>query len=306
MRRPSPTGRVADPVTRSPRCRGHRFQARGGDGDVPGARDEPGGARGRAGHGGGARAGGDAAAPARPPGRSRRRARGRGCQAGGDGQAVQVAHQGHQHIAAGGPQPGVAVDHRDLVRQVEGVAQGLDRVVRRVGEGVHGHHERHSALLQSSDDVEADFEPSRVDEDDRAEGTFEEAVPQEPEALLAGGAEQVEDQFLAEADPAEVHGDGGGGLRLHPGVVVHADAGLGHGFFGRQRPDLAHRADHGRLADAEPSDDHDLHRGRGRGGEDVLGAGSGDRVRASEVHASPLREGTGQGEWRGRSARATR
>ncbi|CAM5476646.1 hypothetical protein SBADM41S_11584 [Streptomyces badius] len=89
-----------------------------------------------------------------------------------------------------------------------------------VGEGVDGDDEGDAAFLQAAHDVEADFEAAGVHEDHRAEGAFEQTVPEEPEALLAGGAEEVEHQLLGDADAAEVHGHGGGRLGLGAVVVV--------------------------------------------------------------------------------------
>jgi hypothetical protein len=159
-------------------------------------------------------------------------------------------------------------------------------VRRGVREDVDRDDERHAALLEPADHVEAGVQAPGVDQHDRAEGALEQAVPQEPEALLPGRAEQVEHQLLVDADPAEVHGHGGRVLLLDPADVVHADADLGHRLLGRQGSDLADRADQGRLADPEAADDDDLDGGGGRGGQRVLARRTRRRVRASGVHTS--------------------
>ena len=77
-------------------------------------------------------------------------------------------------------------------------------------------------VLEVVDCGEAVGEAAGVDEDDGADGAAYQVVPHEPEAVLAGGAEQVQDQVLVEGDAAEVHGHRGGGLV--PGVREVVDA----------------------------------------------------------------------------------
>jgi hypothetical protein len=84
---------------------------------------------------------------------------------------------------------------------------------------------------------------------------------------------------VVERDPAEVHGHGGGGLALYAGCVIHADAFIGEVLLGKQRLDLANRADECGLADAEPARDQNL-QGDGQG---VVDAG----VRGTEGHRGP-------------------
>ena len=71
-------------------------------------------------------------------------------------------------------------------------------------------------LLEVVDRREAVGEAAGVDEDDGADGAADQVVPHEPEPVLAGRAEQVQDQVLVEGDAAEVHGHRGG--RLVSGV----------------------------------------------------------------------------------------
>jgi hypothetical protein len=63
----------------------------------------------------------------------------------------------------------------------------------------------------------------------------DEVVPHEPEAFLAGGAEEVDDEFAADGDAAEVEGDGGGRLVEDALEVVDPDAGAGEVLLGAQR-----------------------------------------------------------------------
>jgi hypothetical protein len=97
-------------------------------------------------------------------------------------------------------------------------------------------------------------------QDQRAERAEGQLVPEEPEAVLARGAEQVDGEALADVDAAEVHGHGGGRLGLHAGERVHRATGLAQPLLGAQRADLADRPDQGGLARAETARDQDLQR----------------------------------------------
>ena len=83
-------------------------------------------------------------------------------------------------------------------------------------------------------------------------------VPHEVEAVLTGSAEEVEDQVVLEADPAEVHCNGRGGLAGVGHQLVDADAGLGHDRFAAKRFDLGDGSDEGGLAHAEATGHDDL------------------------------------------------
>ena len=104
--------------------------------------------------------------------------------------------------------PGVGTDERDVGRNGERLADRFGRVVHQAVERVDGDDERHAVRLEVVDRREAVVEALRVDEHDRADGPAHEVVPHEAEAVLAGGAEQVEDQVVAERDAAEVHRHG--------------------------------------------------------------------------------------------------
>ncbi|GAA3074028.1 hypothetical protein GCM10020000_68750 [Streptomyces olivoverticillatus] len=150
--------------------------------------------------------------------------------------------------------------------EVERVAHGFLGVPLGAVEAVDGQGEGDAAPLEVVDGGEAVREPPGVGQHDRAERALGQLVPQEPEALLAGGAEQVEDQVFAQGDPAEVHGDGGGVLAFHPVDVVHRAPRLGQQLFGAQRLDFADGTDEGGLADAEAARDQDLEGHRSGGG----------------------------------------
>ncbi|AWZ08407.1 serine/threonine protein kinase [Streptomyces sp. ICC4] len=178
----------------------------------------------------------------------------------GQGGRLEVLDEGDQDVLARLAGARVAEHQRDGGREVEGGADLL-RGVLGSAEVVAGHDEGRAVVFEPVDGVPGVGEAPGVDEDDGAEGAGEEPVPQEPEPLLAGGAEQVEHVVGVEGDAAEVEGHGGGVLPGDPGDpvdVVDRLAGLGHRLFGVQRADLADRADHRGLADAETAHDDDL------------------------------------------------
>ena len=172
----------------------------------------------------------------------------------------------HQRIADDGLEcstdvvavAGVGVQHRYGRRHLE---RGPD-VVELVGpiavERVHGHDERHVALFEVVDRGEAVGESAGVREHDRADRPADQLVPHEPVARLAGRAEQVEHEFVAQRDASEVHRDRRGRLGAGERDVVDLVAGLGDERFGLERLDLGDGVDERRLADAEPAGHHDL------------------------------------------------
>ncbi len=174
------------------------------------------------------------------------------------------------------------------------LADVLELVLLLAVEEVHGHDERHAVALHVVDRREAVGQPAGVDEDDGADGPSHQVVPHELEPVLAGGAEQVEHQVVAEGDAAEVHGHGGRGLAgVGATGLVDALGDLGHGRLGRQRGDLGDGADEGRLPDGEAAGDDDLDRQRGR----AVGAVRGGRWRQrdwrpSRTLSSSWRSGT--------------
>jgi hypothetical protein len=125
-------------------------------------------------------------------------------------------------------------------------------------EAVERDDERYLPALEVVDGGEAVGQSPGIGEDHRAERPDGELIPHEPEPLLPGRAEEIEHQIAAQADPAEVHRDRGGGLPFHPGRAVGAQAALGEWLLGTQRPDLAHRTDQRGLAHAEPPRQQDL------------------------------------------------
>jgi hypothetical protein len=112
--------------------------------------------------------------------------------------------------------------------------------------------------LEVVDGGEAVGQSPGIGEDHRAERSDGELVPHEPEPLLSGRAEEIEHQIAAQADPAEVHRDRGGGLPFHPGRAVSTQAALGERLLGSQWPDLAHGADKRGLTHAEAPGQQDL------------------------------------------------
>ena len=100
-------------------------------------------------------------------------------------------------------------------------------------EEVHRDDERDAEVLEVVDGREAFLEAAGVDEDDCADRAADQLVPEEPEAVLAGGAEEVEGHVGVDGDPSEVHGDGGAALGAGEGAgVVDAEALDGHLGFG--------------------------------------------------------------------------
>ena len=81
--------------------------------------------------------------------------------------------------------------------EVEGVAHRLRRVAVGALEAVDGDREGDAAPLEVVDAGEAVLQPPGVGEHDGAERALRQLVPQEPEAVLAGRAEQVEHQVCS-------------------------------------------------------------------------------------------------------------
>lgn len=155
---------------------------------------------------------------------------------------------------------GVAQQQRNVVVEVEGLADGVHGMAGGAVEAVDGDEEGDGAPLEVVHGGEAVLEAAGVGQHDRAERALGQLVPHEPEPLLPGRAEQVQHQVLAQRDTAEVHGHRGGVLALHAADVVDRPSGLGQQLLGAQRPDLTDRADEGRLAHAEAAGHQDLER----------------------------------------------
>ncbi len=188
--------------------------------------------------------------------------------------------------------------------EIQRAGDVLGLVTARAGEAVHGDHERDAPVLEVVHRREAVLQPPGVREDDGAEGALGQFVPQEPETVLARGAEQVEGQAGADGDAPEVHGDGRGDLLVDAAGVVHQLTGLAEQFLRAQRPDLADRADQGRLAHAEPAGDQDLQGQLGGVAAGCFGVLGGHRsLLSGGPDASLRRTGRGRRRWGGRSGR---
>jgi hypothetical protein len=169
-----------------------------------------------------------------------------------------VLGQGDQHQGGGTGVAGVAGDDRDVRRQVQRVPHLLGVVVERVVEHVDRHDERGLAPLEEVERVEAVLQAACVRHDHRPERAVRELVPHEPEPVLAGRAEQVQDVRRIERHPAEVERHGRGRLRPHTRQVVRADRGGGDRLLGAQRLDLRDRTDERGLPDPEPARDEEF------------------------------------------------
>ncbi|GAA3450483.1 hypothetical protein GCM10018962_23160 [Dactylosporangium matsuzakiense] len=171
-----------------------------------------------------------------------------------------VLDEGDQDVLDRAPVARVAQDDRHVRIEVQGLGDLRGAVLLHPVEAVHRDQERRGAALEVVHRREAVVQAAGVGQHHRAERAQRQLVPQEPEAVLAGRAEQIQHDVLVDADPAEVHGHGRRRLALDPVDVVDADAGVGEHLLRLQRSDLAHRADERGLADAEPTRDEDLHR----------------------------------------------
>ena len=102
----------------------------------------------------------------------------------------------------------VAGDDRDVGAHRKGLAHLLGAVGNQAVEHVVRDDERQPAVLEVVDRGEALGKPAGIDEDYGADRPADQVVPHEPEPVLPGRAEQVEDQVVVERDAAEVHRDG--------------------------------------------------------------------------------------------------
>ena len=158
--------------------------------------------------------------------------------------------------------PRVDRDDRHLGGQCQGVRDLVERVLLDALELVDRHDERQPLVLEVVQRRERLVQAGGVDQDDRPDRAQAQVVPHEPEAALARGAEEVEDEVLGEGQASEVHGHGGGRLGGHRGEIVDTLRLVGDEGLGTQRLDLGDRADQRRLAHAETTGDHDLRRRR--------------------------------------------
>lgn len=111
--------------------------------------------------------------------------------AGGAGGVGGVLDQTQKDVPGRTFLAGVAAQHRNRGRQLQGLANFVGGVLERGAlELVDGDDERDSALLEEGDDVEAVGEAAGVGQDDRTESTQRQVVPDIEEARLPGGAEK--------------------------------------------------------------------------------------------------------------------
>lgn len=166
--------------------------------------------------------------------------------------------QRDQYQGGGTGVAGVAADDRGVRLEVQSGPDLLRVVVVRTVELVDRHDERGTSPLEEVERGEAVLQPAGVGQDHRTESALGQFVPHEPEPVLTGGAEQVQDVPSIERDPPEVEGDGRGLLVPQAGQVIGADAGRGDGLFGTERRDLARGPDERRLAHPEPPGDEEF------------------------------------------------
>lgn len=187
---------------------------------------------------------------------------GAGCGRGRVGE--QMAYESEQGLHSRTGDTGVAAHDRDVGVEVDRGAHLLGVVAVRAVELVDRDDETEAALLEEVDGRETVLQSPGVGEDHRAERALGEFVPHEPEPLLSGRSEQIEDVLRVQGDAAEVHRHGGLDLVLDAFETVGRGTHRGEQFLRAERRDLAHRADQGRLADSEPSRHQDL-QGGGKG-----------------------------------------
>lgn len=161
----------------------------------------------------------------------------------------------HQHFLAGVAVPRVTEHDGGAAVQVQRAGHLVGAVGAGLRKAVDGHQERDRAALEVVDRREAVLQAPGVGQDDGAQCALRQVVPQEPEAVLPRGAEEVEGQALADGDAAEVHRHRGGALAVHSPGVVDRLTRLAEPFLRTQRVDLADRAHQGCLAHAEAARD---------------------------------------------------
>ena len=171
-----------------------------------------------------------------------------------------VLDERDQHVLDRAAVAGVAQHDRHVGVEVQGPADRVGAVLLHAVEAVDRDEERGAAPLEVVHRREAVGQPPGVRQHDRAEGAQGKLVPQEPEPVLPRGTEEIEDDLLVDADPAEVHGDRRGRLALDAVNIVDAEPRVGEYLLRLQRADFAHRADERGLADAKPTRDENLHR----------------------------------------------
>src|SRR5579859_5100269 len=170
----------------------------------------------------------------------------------------RVPQYREQRVPYRDPVPSVERDQRAPRVDCQRPAQVLELVREYPVEKVDRDHERQADLLEVVDRGVAVVDAPRVDDDEGTERAVREVVPHEPEAVLAGRAEQVQLQLLVDRDAAEVQRDGGRRLRRYLSGAVDLGGDRGDRRLGGQWRNLGDDR-HGRgLADPEASGDDDL------------------------------------------------
>jgi S-adenosylmethionine synthetase len=196
----------------------------------------------------------------------------------GAGLGDRVAEQGDEHVLDGLALPRVAHHHGRVRVEIERDPDVVRLVARGAVEAVDRDQERRGAVLEVVHRGETVGQAPGVGEHHRPDRPVRQFVPHEPEALLPGRAEQVQGQIGPEGYPAEIHRYRGGGLAVHAGRVVDADAEVAEHLLGVQRADLADRADQRGLAHPESPRDQDL-------------GGGGDHFRLDGVRMPVVHQG---------------
>src|SRR3990170_5733515 len=149
---------------------------------------------------------------------------------------------------------GDARQHLDVAIELEGDPQVLNRpgIISILFVGGHDVWRRciSPERLQNALGLPESLRPCAVHDDDEPEHALRENLPHEVEALLAGGAEEVQDEIVVDSNSAEIHSDR---RRFLDAFGLRADLALS-----RNDVDLADRLDEGRLSSVERTCDYHL------------------------------------------------
>lgn len=160
-----------------------------------------------------------------------------------------VLHEFQQCGLGGGPVPGVGHHHWNVGSDRERLMDVIETVMDPTEKGIDGDHKRNPCRLELVDHGEAVLKSATSDHDHGTNGTANQVIPDEVEAILTRSAEQVEDEVVAETDTAEVHRNRGRGL-LCFASDVDALAMRRERRLGRGRFDLRDRTKKGALPTA--------------------------------------------------------
>src|SRR5580693_9122136 len=137
-----------------------------------------------------------------------------------------VPNQADENLLDRVPLAGVAHHDGDVRLEGQGDPDVVGLESGSVVEAVDGDDERGAVPLEVVDRGEAIGHSPRIRHDHGTDRPDRQVIPHEPEALLAGRAEQVQHELGREADAAEIHGHRCGGLSAHAVGVVDATAAL--------------------------------------------------------------------------------